>query len=90
MNTSDLIENVSEKSEISKAESKELYETLSSIIQSHFANETGIVIPQFGTFTVKEKSSRQSFNPATGEYMLLPKKLLLNFTAANQLKEDLK
>ena len=90
MNTADLIQSLSEKSEISKSESKELYETLASIMESYFTAETGVVIPQFGTFNVKEKNSRQSFNPATGEHMLLPKKLLLTFTPASQLKADLR
>ncbi|MEA2076410.1 MAG: HU family DNA-binding protein [Candidatus Marinimicrobia bacterium] len=90
MNTSELIQSVSEKSEISKTESKDLYEALTSIMESHFTSETGIVIPQFGTFNIKEKNSRQSFNPASREYVLLPKKLLLTFVPASQLKEDLR
>ena len=90
MNTSEMIQSVSEKSEISKSECKELYETLTSIMEKHFKNETGIVIPQFGSFNIKEKSARQSFNPASKEYVLLPKKLLLTFVPAAQLKEDLR
>lgn len=90
MNTAELIQSVSEKSEISKTECKELYETLTSIMEDHFTSETGVVIPQFGSFNVKEKSARQSFNPATKEYVLLPKKLLLAFVPASQLKEDLR
>ena len=90
MNTSDLIQQVSEKAEISKTECKELYETLCDIMHSNFEEETGVVIPQFGSFNVKEKSSRESFNPASGEYVMLPKKLVLTFTPANQLKEDLR
>ena len=90
MNTSDLIQSVSEKSEISKTESKDLYEALTSIFESYFKNETGAVIPQFGSFNIKEKNSRQSFNPASREYVLLPKKLLLTFVPAAQLKEDLR
>jgi nucleoid DNA-binding protein len=90
MNTAELIQSVSEKSEISKTECKELYETLTSIMEDHFTSETGVVIPQFGSFNVKEKSARQSFNPASKEYVLLPKKLLLAFVPASQLKEDLR
>ena len=90
MNTSDLISSVSEKSEISKSDCKDLYETLTDIMQNHFASETGVVIPQFGTFNIKEKQSRQSYNPSSKEYMLLPQKLLLSFTPASQLKEDLR
>lgn len=90
MNTSDLIQYVSEKSEIPKAESKDLYETLTDIIGEHFVNETGVLIPKFGSFQVKEKPSRRSFNPASGEYMQLPKKMTVTFTPVGQLKEDLK
>lgn len=90
MNTADLISSVSEKSEISKTDCKDIYETLTAIMHNYFAAETGIVIPQFGTFNIKEKQSRLSYNPASKEYMQLPKKLLLSFTPAAQLKEDLR
>jgi len=90
MNTSDLIQQVSEKAEVSKTECKDLYEIFTSILQENFEDETGIVIPQFGSFNVKEKSSRESFNPASGDYVMLPKKLILTFTPASQLKEDLR
>ncbi len=90
MNTADLMQSVSEKSELSKSDTKELYEILTDIIHEKFSSETGIVIPQFGTFRIKEKQSRKSYNPASKEYVQLPKKLLLSFTPAAQLKEDLR
>lgn len=90
MNTSELIDYMSEKSELPKSECRELFDTLTSIMRSYFDKETGVLIPDFGTFTVKEKKGRQSFNPASGEHVLLPRKLVLNFTPASQLKEDLK
>ncbi|MDZ7795721.1 MAG: HU family DNA-binding protein [Candidatus Marinimicrobia bacterium] len=90
MNTSDLLQYISEKSEISKTESKELYETLTAIMQGHFDNGSGVFIPKFGSFQVNEKTERRSFNPASKEHVMLPKKLTLNFTPVSQLKEDLK
>ncbi len=90
MNTSDLVQYISEKSDISKTESKELYEALTGIMQEHFMKETALFIPKFGSFQVKEKPSRKSFNPATKEHVVLPKKLALSFTPVSQLKEDLK
>lgn len=90
MNTSDLLQYISEKSGISKTESKELYETLTAIMQEHFENESGVFIPKFGSFQVKEKPGRRSFNPASKEHVMLPKKLTLSFTPVNHLKEDLK
>lgn len=90
MNTADLLQSVSEKSELSKADTKELYEIFTDIMYSKFSDEIGMVIPQFGTFKIKEKNSRRSFNPATKEYVQLPKKLLLSFTPAAQMKEDLR
>lgn len=90
MNTSDLIDFMSEKTELSKTENKALFETFISILHAYFEKETGVLIPDFGTFKVKEKKSRQAYNPASDEYMILPRKLVLNFTPATQLKEDLK
>lgn len=90
MNTAELLQSLSEKSELSKTMTKELYEILTEIIHSKFSEETGIVIPNFGSFKIKEKKSRRSFNPATNEYVQLPKKLLLSFTPSAQMKEDLR
>jgi DNA-binding protein HU-beta len=90
MNTSDLIDHMSEKTELSKTECKDLFDKLVSVMHSYFENETGVLIPGFGTFNVREKEGRQAFNPASKEYMLLPRKLVLNFTPASQLKKDLK
>lgn len=90
MNTSDLIDQMSEKTELSKTENKALFDTLVSILHSYFNKETGVLIPGFGTFNVREKNSRQAYNPASNEYMLLPRKLVLGFTPAEQLKEDLR
>lgn len=55
MKTPDLISRLSEKYGITKVESKDLYDSLSSIMQYNFAKETGIAIPGFGTFTIKKE-----------------------------------
>lgn len=89
MITADLISSLSETHGITKAESKELYEDLTSVMQSKFAKEGGVTINNFGRFTVKMRKSRVSYNPSDNEFWKLPQKLVLNFSPSLKLKNHL-
>ena len=44
----------------------------------------------FGTFEVKKRLERVMTNPSTGQRMLVPPKLVLNFKPVASIKEKLK
>lgn len=49
-----------------------------------------ITIQGFGTFEVKKKLERVSFNPVTQQRLLIPPKLVLTYKPSISLKEKFK
>ena len=56
----------------------------------HFQEDDSVLIPTFGTFEVKKKLERIMVNPSTGQRMLVPPKLVLNFKPNASWKERVK
>lgn len=56
----------------------------------HFEDSDSIQVPGFGTFEVKKRLERVMVNPSTGQRMLVPPKLVLNFKPNAVVKEKLK
>ena len=48
------------------------------------------MLPNFGSFEVKKRLERIMVNPSTGQRMLVPPKLVLNFKPVASIKEKLK
>lgn len=56
----------------------------------HFQEDGTVLVPNFGTFEVKKKLERIMVNPSTGQRMLVPPKLVLNFKPNVNWKDRLK
>ena len=55
-----------------------------------FLEDDSVLIPNFGSFEVKKKMERIMVNPATGQRMLVPPKLVLGFKPNVGWKERVK
>ena len=55
-----------------------------------FLEDNSVLIPGFGTFESKKKMERIIVNPTTGQRMLVPPKLVLNFKPNVAWKEKIK
>lgn len=55
-----------------------------------FQEDNAVLVPNFGVFETKKKMERIMVNPASGQRMLVPPKLVLNFRPNQTLKEKLK
>ncbi len=47
------------------------------------------MISGFGKFTVKQKAERKGRNPATGQAMMLPKRIVVTFQHSISLKDKM-
>ena len=47
-------------------------------------------VPDFGTFELKKRMERIVVNPSTGQRMLVPPKIVLNFKPATSVKNKMK
>ena len=67
MNKTELVEVVSSKAEITKAEAQKVVSvTLDAIIEGLVADGK-VVLPGFGSFETRQRSARSGRNPRTGE-----------------------
>ena len=57
---------------------------------SYFDEGDNVSVPDFGTFELKNRMERIVVNPATGQRMMVPPKLVLNFKPDVSMKEMLK
>jgi DNA-binding protein HU-beta len=68
--------------------------TVDRVLETAFSSMTGaflggkaVVIKDFGKMEVKHRAERQGRNPATGESITIPAKVVPKFTFAKALKE---
>ena len=87
MNKTDLVNAVSAKAGLSKADSKKAFEaTIEAITEAIKAGEKVAVIG-FGTFAVQERPERQGINPATKEPITIAAKKVVKFKAGAELTD---
>ena len=85
MNKTDLVNAVSAKAGLSKADSKKAVEaTIEAITEAIKAGEKVAVIG-FGTFAVQERPERQGINPATKESITIAAKKVVTFKPSAEL-----
>ena len=89
MTKADIVENVHQKSGLSKKESTELVESVFAIMKSVLESGEKIKIAGFGNFVVKEKNDRRGRNPQTGETITITARSILTFKPSHVLKNAL-
>ncbi|MEW6569863.1 MAG: integration host factor subunit alpha [Nitrospirota bacterium] len=86
MTKADLIERIFEKIGLSKKEAQEIVEIIFDVMKQAFVEGESVKISGFGTFNVRQKSSRRGRNPKTGEDLEITPRKVITFRASNQLK----
>ena len=79
MNNKDFITALAARTGHSVEETQRMVDTLIETMGDRFQEDDSVVVPNFGTFEVKKKLERIMVNPSTGQRMLVPPKLVLNF-----------
>ncbi|RRD77014.1 HU family DNA-binding protein [Alloprevotella sp. OH1205_COT-284] len=87
MNNKEFIAALSNRSETTQKETKQLVESLVNVIADALDEGATISIQNFGTFEVKKKNERIIVNPTTRQRQLIPPKLAVAFKPSNALKE---
>lgn len=85
MTKSQIIAAVSEKSGISKAQSKDALTALAELAYDGAAD--GFTIPGIGKLVKVNRAARMGRNPATGESIHIPAKTVLKFRIAKAAKD---
>jgi DNA-binding protein HU-beta/integration host factor subunit alpha len=90
MNNKDFITELAEKTGYTAEEAQRMVDIVVETMADRFQEGDVVLIPNFGSFEIKRKMERIMVNPSTGQRMLVPPKLVLNFKPNSNWKERVK
>ena len=90
MNKSDLVNNISNKSDsFSEDDIEKLVNSILNLITQSLANKDRVEVRNFGTFSIRSREERLSRNPKTRTSVLVEAKSHPYFRASKDLKQSL-
>ena len=87
MNKQDLIKDIAERGEFTKADADAALKAVQGAIAAALTRGDKITLPGFGTFKVVETAARTGRNPLTGEPVEIPAKRKIKFNPTQSLKD---
>ena len=89
MTKSDVIAEIANKSNLTKADAEKALNSFVEITKDTLKKEGRLALAGFGSFIVSERKERQGRNPQTGETMTIKASKSVRFRAGKALKESL-
>jgi len=83
----ELVEAISQKNELPKAQAGRVLETLIEEIKSALKSGKKVNLAGLGVLRVAERKARMGRNPKTGETIQIPAKKAIKFRASKDLKQ---
>ncbi|OXM82597.1 HU family DNA-binding protein [Paenibacillus rigui] len=90
MNKTDLINNISEKSGMTKKDVETVLNNFLGEVTEALSTGDKVQLIGFGTFETRKRSGRTGRNPQTGVEITIPESKVPAFKAGNKLKEAVK
>ena len=90
MNNKEFIAELAERTKYAPKDTQRLVNNLIDAMGDAFQEGDAVLIPNFGVFETKKKMERIMINPSTGQRMLVPPKLVLNFKPNQTWRDKLK
>ena len=90
MNNKEFINELAERTVYSPKDTQKLVDNIINAMGDAFQEDNAVLVPNFGTFEPKKKLERVIVNPASGQRMLVPPKLVLGFKPNQTWKDKLK
>lgn len=90
MNKSELVDQVAEKTEMSKKDSEKAVKAVLDSITDGLVKGDKVQLVGFGTFEVRSRKAREGRNPATGEKISIQALKVPAFKPGKALKEKIK
>lgn len=89
MNNKEYIYELSQRCGYTQENTQKLVRCAIEAMAAKFDEGESVSIPSFGTFELKNRMERIVVNPATGQRMMVPPKIVLNFKPAASVKEKI-
>ena len=90
MNNKEFIAELADRMGYSTKNTQTLVNNVINAMGDAFLEDNAVLVPNFGVFETKKKLERVIVNPATGQRMLVPPKLVLSFKPNQMWKAQLK
>ena len=90
MNNKEFIAELAERTGFNAKDTQKLVNNLIDAMGDTFQEDNSVMVANFGVFETKKKMERIMVNPSTGQRMLVPPKLVLNFKPNQTWKDKLK
>ena len=90
MNNKEFISALAQKSGYKISDTQQMVRSTTNAIVNKLCEDEVVSLSGFGNFEVKKRQERIIVNPGTGQKMLVPPKLVVNFKPIASLKEKLK
>ncbi|AKG11482.1 HU family DNA-binding protein [Moraxella bovoculi] len=87
MNKQELITAISDKTGLTKAQSKAALDATLTVITDTLTQGDEVALVGFGSFAIKTHRKRMGRNPKTGESLTIPAKKAIAFKAGKGLKD---
>ena len=87
MTKNQILAALAEKTEMSKKEVGEFFDTLAELAYSEVKNNGEFVLPGFGKLVKAHRKARMGRNPATGEEIQIKAKTVVKFRLAKAAKD---
>lgn len=87
LNKSEIIAQVAERNDISKAQAERVLASLQDIIMNAVAEGTEVKLPGFAAFDPVTRAARTMRNPATGEMIDVPEKKTVRIRPLKKFKD---
>ena len=85
---SNIVKNITKKSEVSSAEAKKIFESFLLLVK-HKSKLRSVKLSNFGSFSFKKTPKRLGRNPKTNDSYIIPELNKLNFKPSNIIKEKI-
>lgn len=87
MNKQQLVENLMEKTNVTKAAAEKFIDAFTETVSCALADGDKVQLVGFGTFEIRKKAARTARNPQTGETLNIPARLSPAFKPGKALKD---
>ena len=87
MNKAELVEDVAERTELSKKDAEKALKAFVDVVAEELKKGEKIQLVGFGTFEVSERAAREGRNPANGQPMQIAASKAPKFKAGKALKD---
>lgn len=90
MDSKTIIDAISNDSSVNRDDIQSIINSFSQVLAERIIDLDVIVIPGFGQFEGRKRNERLTVHPASGERLMVPPKLVLNFRPSGVLKNKIK